>query len=192
MKKTALLLAATLLGGCATSWPETAYINPPIVPANQQYYSGNSVTLEGVDSRPSAYVISVKKKEKPVVLINSGQPLPNIIAARLTEGFRSQGLNVANIGTTNLRVEVVQASVDVEEKTFTYVTKSKVSLRATADFQGNRVSKQFNASSSKEGPGQPNVVDLEAILNVHLSNLMQQILDDQQLRSYLKGQPSAS
>ncbi|TNI66917.1 hypothetical protein CF133_22525, partial [Aeromonas salmonicida] len=71
----------------------------------------------------------------------------------------------------------------------TYVTKSRVSLKATADFQGNRVSKQFNATSSKEGPGEPDMSDLESTLNQQLGNLLQQILADQQLRSYLKGQP---
>ncbi|ENY73061.1 lipoprotein [Aeromonas diversa CDC 2478-85] len=189
MKKSLILMAALALGGCATSWPETAYINPQIIPANQQYYSGNSITLEGIDRREAAYVISVKKKEKAPVLVNPYAPLGQILSDKLSEGLRSQGLNVGNTGTTNLQLEVLQAAVNVEEKTFTYVTKSKVSLRATADFQGNRVSKQYNASSSKEGPGQPDMSELESTLNQQLSGLLQQVLADQQLRGYLKGQP---
>lgn len=189
MKKSLILMGALLLGGCATSWPETAYINPQIIPANQQYYSGNSITLEGVDRRDAAYVISVKKREKAPVLVNAYAPLGQVLADKLSEGLRSQGLNVGGIGSTHLQLEVLQAAVNVEEKTFTYVTKSRVSLKATADFQGNRVSKQFNATSSKEGPGEPDMSDLESTLNQQLGNLLQQILADQQLRSYLKGQP---
>lgn len=189
MKKTLLLLTALFLGACATHWPETAYINPQIIPSNQQYYSGQSITLEGVDRRQAAYVISVKKKAKAPVLVGTERPLATLLSEKLADGLRSQGLNVGNIGSTNLRLEVLNAAVHVEEGTFTYTTKSKVSLRASADYQGNRVSKQFNATSSKEGPGQPDIAELESILDLQLGDLLQQILNDQQLRGYLKGQP---
>ena len=32
MKKSLLLLAALVLGGCATHWPETALLNPQVIP----------------------------------------------------------------------------------------------------------------------------------------------------------------
>ena len=31
MKKSLLLLAALMLGGCATHWPETAMLNPQVI-----------------------------------------------------------------------------------------------------------------------------------------------------------------
>lgn len=190
MKKIIFLLTAMLLGGCATHWPEIAYINPQIIPSNQQYYSGNSVTLEGVDRREAAYVFSVKKKDQAAILVGTDRPLATILSDKLSEGLRSQGLNVGNIGSTHVQLEVLQAAVTVEEKTFTYVTRAKVSLKITADYQGNKVSKQFNASSSKEGPGQPDMAELESILNQHLGNLLQQMMSDQQVRAYIKGQAS--
>lgn len=64
MKKSLLLLAALMLGGCATHWPESALLNPQVIPSNQQYYSGNRITLEGVDKREAAYVFSIKKKRR--------------------------------------------------------------------------------------------------------------------------------
>ncbi|WP_421220003.1 YajG family lipoprotein [Aeromonas enteropelogenes] len=192
MKKSLLLLAALMLGGCATHWPETALLNPQIVPANQQYYSGNRITMEGVDKREAAYVFSIKKKEKATVLVNSERPLNLLVAEKLAEGLRSQGLGVGNSGTTNLTLVISTAAVNVEEKTFTYVTKSRVSLQVIADFQGNRLTKQFNMSSSKEGPGEPSMADLESTLNLQLGNVLQQIMADEALRGYLKGQPSGA
>ena len=190
MKKSLLLLAALTLGGCATHWPETALLNPQVIPSNQQYYSGNRITLEGVDKREAAYVFSIKKKEKAAVLVNSEQPLNNLLAEKLAEGLRSQGLEVGNSGTTNLTLAISSAAVTVEEKTFTYVTKSRVSLQVIADFQGSKLTKQFNMSSSKEGPGEPSMAELESILNQQLGSLLQQIMADNALRGYLKGQPS--
>lgn len=190
MKKSLLLLAALMLGGCATHWPETAMLNPQVIPSNQQYYSGNRITMEGVDKREAAYVFSIKKKEKAAVLVNSEQPLNNLLAEKLAEGLRSQGLEVGNSGTTNLTLAISTAAVTVEEKTFTYVTKSKVSLQVIADFQGNKLTKQFNMSSSKEEPGEPSMADLESTLNQQLGSLLQQIMADEALRGYLKGQPS--
>ena len=191
MKKSLLLLAALILGGCATHWPETALLNPQVIPSNQQYYSGNRITMEGVDKREAAYVFSIKKKEKAPVLVNSSsQPLNNLLAEKLAEGLRSQGLEVGNSGTTNLTLAISTAAVTVEEKTFTYVTKSKVSLQVIADFQGNKLTKQFNMSSSKEEPGEPTMADLESTLNQQLGSVLQQIMADEALRGYLKGQPS--
>lgn len=192
MKKTLLLLSALVLGGCATHWPETALLNPQIIPSNSQYYSGNRITLEGVDKRPAAYVFSIKHKDKPVIYVNSQSPLNLLMAERLAEGLRSQGLEVSNSGTTNLTLVIANAAVNVEEKTFTYMTKARVSLQVIADFQGNRLTKQFNMSSSKENPSEPSMADLEATINIQLSNLLQQIMADETLRGYLKGQPNGN
>ncbi|MFQ2193987.1 YajG family lipoprotein [Aeromonas jandaei] len=192
MKKSLLLLAALMLGGCATHWPETAMLNPQVIPANQQVYSGNRITMEGVDKREAAYVFSIKYKEKAPVLVNSERPLNLLMAERLAEGLRSQGLEVGNSGTTNLTLVISNAAVNVEEKTFTYVTKSRVSLQVIADFQGNRLTKQFNMSSSKESPSEPGMADLESTLNLQLGSALQQIMADEALRGYLKGQPATS
>ncbi|WP_429083070.1 YajG family lipoprotein [Aeromonas bivalvium] len=191
MKSSFLLLAALLLGGCATHWPETALLNPQVIPANQQYYSGNRITMEGIDKRTAAHVFAIQQKEKAPVYIRSGQPLNTLLVERLGEGLRGQGLEVGSSGTTHLTLQVNNALVNVDEKTFTYVTKSKVSLQVMADFQGSRLTKVFNASASKEGPGEPSIADLERVLNQQLGNLIQQIMADEQLRGYLKGQPSA-
>ncbi|KIQ84857.1 MULTISPECIES: YajG family lipoprotein [Aeromonas] len=192
MKKSLLLLAALMLGGCATHWPETAMLNPQVIPANQQVYSGNRITMEGVDKREAAYVFSIKYKEKAPVLVNSERPLNLLMAERLAEGLRSQGLEVGNSGTTNLTLVISNAAVNVEEKTFTYVTKSRVSLQVIADFQGNRLTKQFNMSSSKESPSEPSMADLESTLNLQLGSALQQIMADEALRGYLKGQPATT
>ncbi|MFB2830058.1 YajG family lipoprotein [Aeromonas jandaei] len=192
MKKLLLLLAALMLGGCATHWPETAMLNPQVIPANQQVYSGNRITMEGVDKREAAYVFSIKYKEKAPVLVNSERPLNLLMAERLAEGLRSQGLEVGNSGTTNLTLVISNAAVNVEEKTFTYVTKSRVSLQVIADFQGNRLTKQFNMSSSKESPSEPGMADLESTLNLQLGSALQQIMADEALRGYLKGQPATT
>ncbi|MBL0667067.1 hypothetical protein JD488_10145 [Aeromonas jandaei] len=192
MKKSLLLLAALMLGGCATHWPETAMLNPQVIPANQQVYSGNRITMEGVDKREAAYVFSIKYKEKAPVLVNSERPLNLLMAERLAEGLRSQGLEVGNSGTTNLTLVISNAAVNVEEKTFTYVIKSRVSLQVIADFQGNRLTKQFNMSSSKESPSEPGMADLESTLNLQLGSALQQIMADEALRGYLKGQPATT
>ena len=192
MKKSLLLLAALMLGGCATHWPETAMLNPQVIPANQQVYSGNRITMEGVDKREAAYVFFIKYKEKAPVLVNSERPLNLLMAERLAEGLRSQGLEVGNSGTTNLTLVISNAAVNVEEKTFTYVTKSRVSLQVIADFQGNRLTKQFNMSSSKESPSEPSMADLESTLNLQLGSVLQQIMADDALRGYLKGQPNGA
>ena len=108
--------------------------------------------MEGVDKREAAYVFSIKKKEKAPVLVNSSQPLNSLLAEKTGRRAAQPGLEVGNSGTTNLTLAISTAAVTVEEKTFTHVTKSRVSLQVIADFQGSKLTKQFNMSSSKEGP----------------------------------------
>ena len=48
------------------SLAESALLNPQVIPSNQQYYSGNRITMEGVDKREAAYVFSIKKKRRPL------------------------------------------------------------------------------------------------------------------------------
>ncbi|MGL5661969.1 MAG: YajG family lipoprotein [Aeromonas sp.] len=190
MKKSLLLLGALLLGGCATHWPETAMLNPQVAPSSQQYYSGNSITLEGVDKRAQPNVFTIQYKGKPPVYVNSAQPLNLLLAERFGQGLRSQGLEVANSGTTNVTLVINKAVVNVKEKTFTYLTKSRVSLQVIADFQGHRLTKQLSRSSSKESPDEPSIAELESTLNLQLAGLLQQFMADEVLRSYLRGQPS--
>jgi uncharacterized lipoprotein len=58
-----------------------------------------------VDKREAAYV-SPSRRKKAAVLVNSEQPLNNLLAEKLAEGLRSRGLEVGNSGTTNLTLAI--------------------------------------------------------------------------------------
>ncbi|MGL4349604.1 MAG: YajG family lipoprotein, partial [Plesiomonas shigelloides] len=78
----------------------------------------------------------------------------------------------------------------VEEKTFTYLTKSRVNMQVVADFQGHRLTKQLSRSSTKESTDEPSMAELESTLNMQLSAVLQQFMADPALRGYLRGQPT--
>ena len=59
---------------------------------------------------------------------------------------------MGNSGTTNLTLAISTAAVTGREDLHLCHQKSRVSLQVIADFQGSKLTKQFNMSSSKEGP----------------------------------------
>ena len=74
------------------------------------------------------------------MLVNSEQSAQQLLLAeKLAEGLRSQGLEVGNSGTTNLTLAISSAAVTVEEKTFTYVTKSPRQPPGDRRFPGQQV-----------------------------------------------------
>jgi uncharacterized lipoprotein len=147
--------------------------------------------MEGVDKREAAYVFSIKKKEGPCA--GEQRTAAQQPAGRKTGGRAAQpGPGSGQQRHHQPDAGHLHAAVTVEEKTFTYVTKSRVSLQVIADFQGSKLTKQFNMSSSKEGPGEPSMADLESTLNQQLGSVLQQIMADEALRGLSQGSAELS
>lgn len=65
MKRILFALLALSLGGCATTWPETASINPQINDQPDNIYSGNAVAIDNQDTRVGSQIIKIKIKKSP-------------------------------------------------------------------------------------------------------------------------------
>ncbi|MGL5947705.1 MAG: YajG family lipoprotein [Aeromonas sp.] len=181
------IAAALLLAGCAAQWPQAALLNPLVPDARSTVLLGTQVTMEGIDKRLATHIFTIEKIEQPLVRINSAEPLNVLMAARLAQGLRSQGLEVGNAGATHLILAIEQAEVRVKEQTITYATSARVGAQVIVEGNGRRLTKQFNLASNSEAPGEPSIADLEGALNRQLSRLIEQIMRDEQLRRYLQG-----
>ena len=69
MKSILFALLALTLGGCATTWPESASLNPQINDQPDNIYSGNTIAIDNQDTRLGSQIIKIKIKKDPEVLI---------------------------------------------------------------------------------------------------------------------------
>ena len=189
MKKIMLLLSAILFVGCAASWPQKANLNPVVDDQLDGFYQpGLDVSIDGQDERAGSQIIKIALPESPVTLIPNQVSPHVLLAERLQDGFRQQGLasgNQSNI-TISIVVEELQATLTKPGVMFNANAKSRIKLTVTNN--GNILNKEYNRASSQDSVTRPDIHDLEVLLNEQLSEIMAQALSDNQIRGAIKGQ----
>ena len=189
MKKLMLLLSIVLFVGCAASWPQKANLNPVVDDQLDGFYQpGLDVSIDGQDERAGSQIIKIALPESPVTLIPNQVSPHVLLAERLQDGFRQQGLasgNQSNI-TISIVVEELQATLTKPGVMFNANAKSRIKLTVTNN--GNILNKEYNRASSQDSVTRPDIHDLEVLLNEQLSEIMAQALSDNQIRGAIKGQ----
>ncbi len=189
MKTALFALAALLLSGCAASWPETASLNPVVNDQPDRIYGfGTRASFDGSDRRLGSQIIRIKLGNEPVVMIPNNVNPAQLLAERLAEGLGRQGLTQSGAANVGLTLEVHEMMAEVSKPGLLYQTNTKVRLKLVVDNQGNVLSKEYNKGASKESATRPDIYDLEMRLNEQLTQLLDQMLADTQIRSAIKGQ----
>ncbi len=189
MKKLLFILIAVVLSGCAGTLPNKTNLNPVLAdqPAGV-YPPGVVISVEGKDDRLEKSVISYTFKNEPATLFN--QVAPQILMAeRLADGFSQQGLQRG--GQTpvvvTIAVEGLMVTVGKTKSGLLYKAEAKSRLRLTINNRGSVLTKDYNREASKETATKPAIRDLEEMLNVQLSDVIEKILGDGQVREAIRG-----
>ncbi len=189
MKKVMLLLCALIMAGCAASWPQKANLNPVVDDQPDSVYQpGIDVSVDGVDARTASQVIKIALPDSPVTLIPNQVSPQIMLAERLQDGFQQQGLARGSMSNISIAVTVdhLQATLTTPGVMFNASAKSRIKVTITNN--GNILNKEYNRYSSKDSITRPDVHDLEVLLNEQLSEIMAQVLADNQVRGAIKGQ----
>ena len=187
MKRILFALLTLSLGGCATTWPESASINPQINDQPDNIYSGNAVAIDNQDTRVGSQIIKIKIKKEPVVLLANNVSPASVLADRLGKGLTAQGAQISAQGDTHLTLIVEQLQSEITKPGLVYKSRVNLQVKVKAERNGASITKEFRKSAMKESATQPDIGDIELQLNEHLSSLLEQILQDSQLRNYIKG-----
>ena len=180
MKKLLFILIAVVLSGCAGTMPNKTNLNPVLAdqPAGV-YQPGIVISVEGKDDRFEKSVVSYTFKNEPASLVN--QVAPQILMAeRLADGFSQQGL--LRGGQTPVLVTIGKTKSGL-----LYKAEAKSRLRLTINNRGSVLTKDYNREASKETATKPAIRDLEEMLNVQLSDVIEKILGDGQVREAIRG-----
>ncbi len=191
MKKILFILLAMSLGssvtGCSTAWPESASINPIINDQADNILPNNTrVTVTGNDTRTGTQIIKIKLDGKPVVLIPNNVAPSTLLAERLARGFAKQGAIITSNADNQLTLTITQLQAEVTKPGFVYKSRINVKVSLKAENNGAHITKEYRQSAMQESATLPNTNEIEDMLNIQLSKLLNQILKDPQIRGYIK------
>ncbi len=184
MKKIILLTCLILLAGCAKQ-PVIANLSVRLgeVPAGI-YGGGSSALIVGQDARKSQEVVVYMTDQPATSLANISSPL-QLVSEKLAEGLQGQGLLLDRSSPVRLKFSINELLVWVTRPKMLYRADAKTYITLTVENRGAVFSKDFKREANQESATRPKLPDLEAMLNTQLSDIIHQILVDEEVRKLI-------
>lgn len=179
-----LLAGLILVAGCAKQ-PVIANLNPRIgdQPAGI-FVPGTSVAVSGQDSRKIQEVVVFLNDQPPTGLANVSAAT-DLLSARLATGLRDQGLTIDPSSPVRLKFVINDLVVQVSRQKLLYRADAQSYLTVNVENRGTVITRIFKRESFNESATRPGLPDLEAMLNGQLSDILQMILKDEEIRQLL-------
>ncbi len=188
MRNALILIGMLLVTACAPQYPLNTHLNLQISPQGEQIYGGGATaSIQGVDQRDNPEVV-IYRISDPAVGITNLSPPHILIIERLAGGLRQQGLLVESSSPVNIIVEVKELLAEVTRSKTLYITNAASSVQLVLENRGTTLTKNYGLESSRQSLRKPKVDDLEELLNMQLSDIVNQILDDKKIQSFLSGE----
>lgn len=179
-----LLLFACLfvvLAGCSKQ-PVIANLNPHLGEQPVGIYSrGLSAAIKGQDARKSAEVVIFMNDQPATRLANVSAPL-DLISGKLAAGLLSQGLVIDPSSPVHLKFTIDELLVRVSHEKVLYSAVAKTHIVLTVENRGTVFTKVFKREANKDSATRPDLPDLEGMLNTQLSDIIQLIIQDEEIR----------
>jgi uncharacterized lipoprotein len=183
MKKLVLLACALLLTGCSVKQPATTNLNLQILEQSSTIYTGSAATIRGEDKRRDSAVAVYQIKEDPAAKVTNISAPHVMLTEQLANGFREQGLIFSNGSEVRILFKLNELLVTITKPKMLYLAeaKSQVSLQVV---QGsNSVTKKYDRQATQESARRPDIRKIEDMLNSQLSDIVNQILKDEDIRA---------
>jgi len=190
MKSWSLVTCACLwfFVGCAPTLPLDANLNLSVTTQPVNVYPGDTaITLRGHDGRDYQEVVRYVIKDDPPVPIPNRNPPHIVVSEQLADGFRAQGLIFAQQAPAHLQLDIEALLATVTRPKVLYDIKAVSAVSVTVTSHGDSLTKRYRKESTRVSATRPGLDEVEPLLNEQLSRIVQQILDDQEIRKLIAG-----
>lgn len=176
-----------LLMSCATT-PTYININPTLSLASDTYAFHNQQAWEvkSQDLRIARHLIEIVNGDNVAELINEQQSLRLIIEKNLTQAWLENGLNVDKISEQKLDIQLMKSLATVTEATLSYNVKSQMIVKIQLKSKDKTFVRLFRSNHQWEAPFSISTSSINDELNIQLSQLLNQIIQDQALNAKLQ------
>lgn len=190
MKKLLLLVIVAMLSGCAAALPDKTNLNPRLeIQPTGVYPPGIEIVVDSQDDRFEKQVVMFSLKNEPAKMLFNQVAPQVMLAERLADGFGQQGLT--RVGRANMTISVaienLMVTVTKTKSNLLYNSEARTRIKLKVNNNGFTLSKDYNREASEETATKPDMPDLEAMLNDQLSDVIEKILGDGQVREAIRG-----
>jgi len=187
LKKTLLISSLLTLISCATV-PTNINIIPDLDLKVDTYTFTNENTwqIDSQDLRIERHLVQIVDGDKVAQLINEHQSLRLLIEKNLSDAWANNKLTIANQSDYQINIRLIKALATVEEAAVSYEVKSEMVVKIQVTHQGNTYVKLFKSNNQWEGPFTASISRITKELSVQLSELLNQIIQDQELNDKIQ------
>ena len=187
LKKTLLISSLLTLISCA-SVPTDINIIPDLdlKAGTYTFTNENTWQVDSQDLRVERHLVQIVDGDKVAQLINEHQSVRLLIEKNLSEAWSNNKLNIANQSDYKIDIKLIKALATVKEAAVSYEVKSELILKIQVTHQDNIYVKLFKSNNQWEGPFTASIPRITKELSIQLSELLNQIIQDQELNDKLQ------
>lgn len=187
MKKAIIALSALFLAACSTPSDPQLDIKPEASSNAHHIVDGIKLTLDSSDLRTAQYVAVIDNGRQSVQPIHAKQNLRVALEDALSTQLQNQGFVITVDSDNTLRLDIIEALVNVQHSLMSNEIHTQVKLQITAETPKGKFVKTYNGVSEKTGSMSADNQDIEQVLNDLLNAVLDKIAVDEELQTYIKG-----
>jgi len=186
-KLVAMLPLLFTLASCA-SLPTDININPELDLEKNAYTFNKSDTWQigSQDLRVARHLIEIVDGDNVAQLINEQHSLRLLVEKSLTQAWINNKLKVNQSSEHRVNIKLVKALATVTESTLSYDVDSQMVIKVELSYQGKNFVKLFRSNKQWDAAFSTSAAGVTEQLNVQISQLLNQIIQDPELNSKLQ------
>lgn len=186
-KSLSIVVGLFTLMSCA-SLPTDIKINPELELEKDAYTFTNTEAwqINSQDLRVARHLIEVIDGNNVAQLINEQQSLRLLIESNLTRAWVSNKLKTNEASDYKVNIKLIKALATVTESTLSYEVASQMIIKIELSNQSSTFVKLFRSNKQWDAAFSTNASNITEELNTHLSQLLNQVLQDQELNTKLQ------
>jgi len=183
----AMLALLFTLASCA-SLPTDININPELDLEKNTYTFNKSDTWQigSQDLRVARHLIEIIDGDNVAQLINEQQSLRLLVEKSLTQAWINNKLKVNKSSEHQVNIKLIKALATVTESTLSYDVDSQMVIKVELNYQGKNFVKLFRSNKQWDAAFSTSAAGITEQLNVQISQLLNQIIQDPELNSKLQ------
>ncbi|MDO6705272.1 YajG family lipoprotein [Photobacterium sp. 1_MG-2023] len=183
-----LLLALSMLALTACTAPTDMQLSLQPTPAlsSQASMQGLNLNLESRDLRTAQFVAVIDNGDKNVHPLHATENLRLTLQNALTRQLESQGVQVGPESQSTMRMDILEAIVNVKQSAFSHTLNSKLQLQLVLTTPNGKFIKRYAGKSSREGAMNASPEAMELAMNGLMDAVLRDIQGDAELSSYME------
>ena len=147
--------------------------------------STNKWAISSQDFRVALYLIEISKGDDVAILVNESKSSRKLIEGQLSQYWQKNGLlvNSDKSNNTKITIELQEMLSKTKQASFSHKTTEKIRIKITLSNDSKTFSKTFKSRNYNEAGFSANIETLNTNLTNHLSDLLEQIVQDDELNN---------